>query len=99
PRCPTLFPLHDALPIYTRVALPEPLDDCFAGCGQQPDDGTAVRLSGFAGIAALHFEACNAGQSLDPAINGCLVAGEDGVFVLSRSEEHTSELQSREDLV
>src|SRR5690606_15027016 len=25
----------------------------------------------------------NAGQSLDPAINGCLVAGEDGVFVLS----------------
>src|SRR5690606_40718214 len=86
-RTPTsaIYPLslHDALPISCRLAAHQA-------------QASAMRAAHQLDVETLF-------QGLDPAMDeahaGIRLAGGDGLEQLVRSEEHTSELQSRENLV
>src|SRR5690606_41011617 len=98
PSCPTTLPLHDALPICAggsqpgALGLPRPPR---LGCGPWPVAEPsprpvvlrpAPRLPGVFVIGGMvHGPTCRTGQ--------------DPLTLVPRSEEHTSELQSRENLV
>src|SRR5690606_40113341 len=93
PQISTL-PLHDALPIWQvvpgdtgdgRVTQPHGLHAL-----RHPPGFVPVQLRGLAGV-----------DLAEVAPPGALVATDEegGLAVLPRSEEHTSELQSRENLV
>src|SRR5690606_41886640 len=86
--------LHDALPIYLDTVageLPVGFDgERFRGRGAIDAKGPAVAL--LAGVRAARRRSPALGRDTGVLIQA--VSGEEG-----RSEEHTSELQSRENLV
>src|SRR5690606_41301367 len=98
PRCPCPLSLHDALPISfvdpTSVNLPGNLIGVVGpnGCGKSNIIDAVRWVMGE--ISAKHLR----GDSMaDVIFNGS--ASRKPVGTASRSEEHTSELQSRENLV
>src|SRR5690606_40597956 len=87
--------LHDALPIYAKNSLnrPIPLPDRQPGNPQQVLDGSGGDSNGGGGKQPTKPSTPNPSASQGGAEAG---AGTGGA---ARSEEHTSELQSRENLV
>src|SRR5690606_39310930 len=87
------LPLHDALPI----SLPSSsgLSPATTAAAAPPDDPPALR-SRFQGLFVLPKSALNVCES--PANSGRFVLPKM-IAPAARSEEHTSELQSRENLV
>src|SRR5690606_39937519 len=90
------LPLHDALPIY------QPLDRR-GRAGSRP--GGAASLQGAPAGAeearSLQGDHPQAARGLSRALGGAAPGGDPGrrLYGRLRSEEHTSELQSRENLV
>src|SRR5690606_41860929 len=95
--------LHDALPIYGRGALPVVvvwlLVSMLVGCGDAPVDERvagrwhgAIEVPGAPVVVGVEFTGRHSGVIDIPAQQMTR-------HPLERSEEHTSELQSRENLV
>src|SRR5699024_11598750 len=97
PSSPHPLPLHDALPISLRRAWCRP-GSCLLPCGVEV---LAVAEGDVAGRGLLGGQAVDVDEAAGAALveGVALVVGGEVEVVQPRSEEHTSELQSRFDLV
>src|SRR5207302_9073249 len=86
-------PLHDALPIYLRsLEVGEDADAAPGLLGDGADRLVDVLVGGVVSVAALH--PCYLHSGVDEDVYQAIRA-----ISQERSEEHTSELQSRENVV
>src|SRR5690606_41486083 len=93
-----ILSLRDALPICGLGGAPGGIGGAPAGLGGAPG-GFGGAPSGFGGAPAAFAGASSGSRSSGISPKTMVILGVVGFVVLARSEEHTSELQSRENLV
>src|SRR5690606_40970369 len=93
-----------AVNFFTRMAISTPLE-AFRESAVDPETGAEVRTNGFLGTINNPYYQLQKGQFFEDTRNRLLGTATlryqftDWLYAQGRSEEHTSELQSRENLV